>query len=98
MVSYEGESARSGYLRSREHQSELRRKSKTSVMYKHIIDEHRDEQSDVNFEMKIVGKFVSPLSRQIDESWRIQNKPPSLLLNSKSEFYGPCIKRKVLEK
>ena len=98
MVSYEGESARSGFLRSREHQNDLRRKSKNSVMLKHIMHEHRNEQSDVTFEMKIVGKFTSSLPRQIDESWRIRKKDPSLLLNSKSEFYGPCIKRKVLEK
>ena len=98
MVSYEGESSRSGYLRSREHQSELRKQSTTSVMYKHIMDEHRDEQSYVNSEMKIVGKFKSLLSRQINESWRICSKVPSLIPNSKSEFYGPCIKRKIMEK
>ena len=98
MVSYEGESARSGFLRSRKHQNDLKRKSKNSVMLKHIMNEHMNEQSNVNFEMKIVGKFTSSLSRQIDESWRIRNKDPALLLNSKSEFYGPCIKRKVLEK
>ena len=57
-----------------------------------------NEQHNVNFDMKIVGKFTSSVSRQIDESWRIRNKDPSLLLNFKSEFYGPCIKRKVLEK
>ena len=34
------------------------------ILYKHTIDEHRDEHSDVNFEMKIVGKCVSPLKRQ----------------------------------
>ena len=48
--------------------------------------------------MKIVGKFNNPLSRIIDESIRIRNKNPKLLLNSKAEFHGPCIKRKVFEK
>ena len=97
-VSYEGESARSAHLRGNKHLSALRNKRKTSVLYKHVIDAHKEEQSDVKFEMNVVGKFVSCLSRQIEESIRIRSKPPSLLLNSKSEYHGPCIKRKVLEK
>ena len=64
------------------------KKNKNSVKMK---------QGEVKFDMNIVGKFVTPLSRQIHESLRIRNKHPSALLNSKSEFYGPCIKRKVYE-
>ena len=94
---YHGESARNGYLRGREHVSEYRKKSKNSIMYKHVLGEHKHEQSDVKFEMNIVGRFNNSLSRQINESTRIRNTHPSALLNSKSEFYGPCIKRKILE-
>ena len=96
-VYYHGESARNGYLRGREHQKELERKSKTSVLYKHVIAEHRDEQEEADFQMNIVGCFVQPLNRQVEESLRIRNANPKHLLNSKSEFYGPCIKRKVYE-
>ena len=96
-MSYHGETARNGYLRGTEHQSEFERKSKNSVMYKHVMHSHKDEQSDVQFDMKIVGKFNNCLSRQIDESIRIRNQDPATLLNSKSEFYGPVIKRKVYE-
>ena len=96
-ISYEGETARSGYLRQREHMKELEKKSKRSVLFKHVMNDHRNEEDDVEFEMKIVGRFTSALNRQVDESIRIRNKPPSSLLNSKSEFYGPCIKRKVYE-
>ena len=95
--SYHGETARNGYLRGREHWRELEKKSKNSVLFKHVMSEHKNEQDKINFEMKIVGKFVSPLNRLIDESIRIRNTKPTSLLNSKSEFYGPCIKRKVYE-
>ena len=83
-ISYEGESARSAHLRGNEHLNDFKNKSKTSVMYKHVMNTHANEQSDVKFEMKVVGKFTNCLSRQIKESIRIRSKPASLLLNSKS--------------
>ena len=67
-------------------------------MYKHVLNSHGNEQSDAQFEMKIVGKFANCISRQIEESIRIRNTPDINLLNSKSEFHGPCIKRKMYEK
>ena len=96
-ISYEGESARNGYLRSREHLKDFEKKNKKSIILKHILNDHKEEENSVKFEMKIVGKFKSSLNRQIDESLRIRNKPPGLILNSKSEFYGPVVKRKVFE-
>ena len=94
---YEGETCRNTYLRGREHAKEFERKSENSVMYKHVQKEHRHEEEDVKFEMKVVGRFKNAMSRQIDESVRIQSKKPRELLNSKSEYYGPAVKRKVLE-
>ena len=94
---YHGESARNGYLRGREHQRELQRKSKASVLFKHVMAEHKYEQEETNFQMNIVGCFTQPLNRLVDESLRIRNTNPSNLLNSKSEFYGPVIKRKIYE-
>ena len=47
--------------------------------------------------MKILGRFKDPMTRQIDEAIRINSKDPKTLLNSKNEFYGPVIRRKVLE-
>ena len=97
-MSYEGESARSAHLRGIEHLRAFKNKSKTSVMYKHVINSHEKEQSDVRFDMKVVGKFNNCLGRQIEESIRIRSKRADLLLNSKSEFHGPVIPRKVFEK
>ena len=81
----------------REHQKEFKNKSKHSVMFKHVLNEHKEEQEAAKFKMQVVGVFSNPLNRQLEESIRIKNKDPALLLNSKSEFYGPCLKRKVFE-
>ena len=47
--------------------------------------------------MRVVGRFKSALGRQIDEGVRIQSKNTKCLMNSKAEFHGPAIKRKILE-
>ena len=96
-ISYEGETARNGYIRGAEHRKELEKRSKKSVLYRHVLKDHESEQNNVDFQMKIVGTFNDCLSRQINESIRIRNKDQKLLLNSKAEFHGPCIKRKILE-
>ena len=95
--SYKGETCRSGYLRGIEHQRQFKNKSDGSVMYKHTVKDHPDEEEKVRFGMKIVGKFQKPMNRQIDEALRIKRMNPSCLLNSKSEFHGPAIRRKTLE-
>ena len=47
--------------------------------------------------MKITRSFKTPISRIIDEGIRINNRDKNTLLNSKSEHFGPSVKRKVLE-
>ena len=97
-VSYEGESARNAYIRGNEHWKLYKNKNKNSALYKHVLSEHKYEETKTSFELKIVGKFSSALSRQIEESIRLRDKDPSYLMNSKSEFYGPVIKRKIYDK
>ena len=48
--------------------------------------------------MKITGRFKKPMIRQLDEAIRIQRKDPKSLMNSKKEYYGPAIQRKILER
>ena len=88
----------SQFIRGKEHKRALENKNTNSILYRPVINEHENEKEYVDFQMKITGKFKNPLSRQIDESLRIRNSLPGSLLNSKAEFHGPCIKRKVLEK
>ena len=66
-------------------------------MLKHINNDHRNEKKDVEFDIKITKTFKTPMSRIIDEGIRIKNRDRTTLLNSKSEHYGPSVKRKVLE-
>ena len=49
----------------------------------------------VHILFKVTGKFFDALSRQADESVRIQSSY-GLVMNSKSEFNAPPIKRIVL--
>ena len=97
-VSYEGESAHNAYICGNEHWKLYKNKNKNSALYKHVLSEHKSEESKTSFEMKIVGKFSSALSRQIEESIRLRDKNPLYLMNSKSEFYGPVIKQKIYDK
>ena len=94
---YIGESARNALIRSKEHVDDLEKKRKKSVLNRHIVKEHDDEENKVSFQMRITGRFTNNLGRQIDESRRIRNTDENVLLNFKAEFYGPCIKRKVYE-
>ena len=43
-------------------------------MYKHIQADHKEEEKQVNFEMKVVGRFKDAMSRQIDEAVRINKQ------------------------
>ena len=47
--------------------------------------------------MVITGTFQKPIERLIDEGIRIKNHRTETLLNSKSEFHGPSVLRRVLE-
>ena len=91
---YEGESCRNLFQRQKEHVDELTKKKESSVLYKHIKTDHKDEPPyEVNFQMKIAGTFVTPLRRIINEGVRIAKRDEEQLMNSKKEFFGPVVKR-----
>ena len=93
---YEGETARSGRLRGIEHLKQFEGKKTDSVLYKHKLTEHRNEE--VKFRMELTGTFKDALSRQAEEAVRIQSRQPFQLMNSKSEFNHPPIARIIVEK
>ena len=72
---YEGETGRSARLRGAEHLSQLKLKSKVSVLYKHKVAAHPYEQ--VKFKMEIT-------SRQANEAVHICRRP------AKSKFNHPA--------
>ena len=96
MKVYEGETSRSARLRGKEHVDAYRRKESDSVLYKHKLVEHENE--DVEFAMEITGVFSDALSRQADEAVRIHARKNEELMNSKSEFNHPPIARVVVQK
>ena len=84
---YEGETGRSARLRGAEHLKQLENKSENSVLFKHKMAAHKND--DVKFKMEITCKFKDALSRQANEGVRISSRPAHELLNSKSEFNHP---------
>ena len=66
-------------------------------MYKHVTNDHAGEEDLVDFEMAMTSSFKKPISRIINEGVRIKNKPKNTILNSKSEHFGPSIKRKTID-
>ena len=92
-MKYEGESHRKISVRGSEHVKALVKKDKRSPLYKHKLQHHPHE--DCIFKLKVVKKFKDALTRQADESVRIQNLK-GLSMNSKSEFCAPPIKRITL--
>ena len=96
MKVYEGETSRSARLRGKEHVNSYRRKDCDSVLQKHKMLEHVNE--DVDFVMEITGVFRDALTRQADEAVRIHARKNEELMNSKSEFNHPPIARVVVQK
>ena len=47
--------------------------------------------------MILTGTFRKPTERIIDEGIRIKNHDKDTLFNSKSEYHGPSVKRRVIE-
>ena len=94
---YEGETGRSARIRGAEHVSDIENKREKSALYKHIKNEHKDDE-EVKFAMEITNKFRDALTRQANEAVQIFSRPGSQLLNSKSEFNHPPLARVVVEK
>ena len=93
---YEGETGRSARVRGAEHVKDLEKKRLKSVLYKHKINEHKNET--VKFQMQITNQFKDALTRQANEAVRICSRPSASSLNSKSEFNHPPTTRLVVEK
>ena len=95
---YEGESSRSARIRGAEHLYDLRKQRPSSVLFKHKLNEHKEEEMVIS--MKITKIFKDPLTRQANEAVRIgkRNENKGELLNSKSEFNHPPIPRIIVEK
>ena len=75
---------------------DFEKKKEKSVLFKHKLTDHKDE--NVKFKMEITKKFKDSLTRKANEAVRIFSRPATESLNSKSEFNHPLLARVVLEK
>ena len=94
---YEGETGRSARTRGAEHLKELEKRKEKSVLYKHKMNDHSDDEN-VKFKFEITQKFKDALTRQANEAVRIFQRPDKELLNSKAEFNHPPLARVGVEK
>ena len=85
---YVGQTSRSMYERGQEHLMGLRKMQETSPLFKHVSEEHSDN-INIRFEMKLIKKHFSAISRLVHESVLIDrtSKANDLnILNSKGEW------------
>ena len=68
---YDGETARTAYIRSKEHYDDLRRGNKCCWMFKHIEKEHAGNVESVAFSWKVTKKLKKPMQRQLYEAVKI---------------------------
>merc|ERR1712002_1452526 len=88
---YIGETSRSTYERSIEHQRALRNKDQKSPLYKHMEECHPGRTP--NLLMTILRIHRKALSKQIHEALLISKSKAEILLNNKSEWSKSRIPR-----
>ena len=91
---YEGETGRSARIRAKEHLTDLSKNNLENPLVRHIHIEH--DGTPTKFQVNIVGRYFDALTRQANEGVRIFENP-SLVINNKSEFNHPPVKRLELK-
>ena len=93
---YVGETARSIYERTLEHQGDVDQLKTSSHMLRHLLEMHPgEERSNVEFGIKVLRYTRSSFERQILESVMIQGKRDHHIMNSRAEFNRCAIPRLV---
>ena len=92
---YDGESGRSGYWRTTKfHKVDILKKSDKNAFAKHLSIFHRDNIGDPTaFKFKVESTHSKCLERQVSEGIAITNSKADHILNSKSEFHQPAVRR-----
>ena len=91
---YHGETSRKVSVRAIEHCKDILKQNEESPLVKHLLLKHPEGSK---FTLKVTGQFYDALTRQANESVRIQSSATACL-NSKAEFNGPKLARISLEK
>lgn len=93
---YVGETSRSVFERTSEHQDDATKLDEGSHMVKHWFTSHKEEHYQPEFRFKVIGKYKDCLTRQLKEAVRISHRPGNL--NSKGEWGASIIPRLRIEK
>lgn len=83
---YIGETSKNAFTRGQQHERQLYNKDKQSVLYRHIQQDHQEEDLRPTFKMTVVKSHKSALCRQITEAILINNTPRDKLINNKTEW------------
>ena len=92
---YVGETSRSLFCRSSEHQRDYKSQKEDSHMIKHWITSHQGQEKP-KFIQRVVNKYKSALDRQVGEAVRIQLRGNTL--NSLCGFNRSKVTRLVVDK
>ena len=88
MFRHVGESSRSAHQRGKEHMREITKGKRTHPLVIHFIEEHNEARQEIL--LGVVGKFKTPLERQVWESVKIYSTMAKLgrthCLNSRKEW------------
>ena len=87
LYKYIGETARSSFERSLEHQRDFIEMKLDSHKLKHYLEKHKEkEMEEIEFGTRILKECRTAFERQISESVEIQKNKDHYILNSKSEY------------
>ena len=64
----------------------------TNGLAKNVLDHHRANIEDVDFDFRIIYCSKRPLQRQVREGIEIKECKADLVLNSKLDHYQPAIR------
>ena len=82
---YVGESSRSLYERTKEHQADRVELDDKSHQIKHWLTDHADLSYPPTFRFKLIRSFTDPMTRQLAEAVRIELRGTNIL-NSRAEY------------
>ena len=82
---YVGDTSCSMYERSKEHEKDRIDEEEDSHQMKHWVLDHTELDAPPRFKFKIISSFSDPLTRQISEAVKIEQRG-EMILKTKSEF------------
>ena len=66
---------------------------KDNAFVKHITEYHKWEESEVKFNVEIVGHYSKPVERQVCEGVYVHSDQSDLVMNSKLDHHLPAVSR-----